>query len=192
MAKIHVKNQTEREILVWYLMRGVNPRLPIDTGKDLAFANVPEMAARRRLQWGNAELNGLEMPGSVPLAAHFWEENEMVENHSDFEERELSAEKEIVERSCLTDGDAYIFVPMLMRELLDMGCEDIKFRMEDSPSEWFGHRFVVSGIRWKANNWRRIHGFPMRRRKKKNVRDCGNHNGRKKLRSGRGIPQIRK
>lgn len=71
-----------------------------------------------------------------------------------------------LEASCVCDG-TYIFAVWLMQALQRMGATNIKFHSEilENPDPfWMSCRFVSTGIVWNTNNFRRMHGIPMKRR----------------------------
>lgn len=78
-------------------------------------------------------------------------------------------EKIYYETSCVCDGTLYFAVQFVLA-LKKIGCMCINVRSEtvnDANPPWMNCRFIVSGIMWNTNNWRRMHGVPMIRRKRK-------------------------
>lgn len=72
----------------------------------------------------------------------------------------------VLEVSCVCDG-TYIFAVWLMQVLQRMGATNIKFHSEivENPDPfWMSCRFIVNGIVWNTNNFRKMHGIPMKRR----------------------------
>lgn len=77
-------------------------------------------------------------------------------------------EKLTVETSCVCDG-TIVFAIHLMRALARAGATNIEIRSEkvENPNPvWTGTRFIATGIVWNTNNFRRLHGVPMKRRKR--------------------------
>lgn len=77
-------------------------------------------------------------------------------------------EKLTVGTSCVCDG-TLVFAIQLMQELERIGATNIKFRSEEveNPNPaWMKTRFIATGIIWNTNNFRKLHGIPMKRRKK--------------------------
>ena len=77
-------------------------------------------------------------------------------------------EKMKMETFCICDGakECEIWV---IKALKEIGATNIKVRFEEvknSDLEWIGIKFVATGIVWNTNNFRRLHGTPMKRRKK--------------------------
>ncbi len=73
-----------------------------------------------------------------------------------------------VETSCVCDG-TLTFGIQLIQELARMGAANIKLRSEEvkNPNPaWMSVKFIATGIIWNTNNFRRLHGIPMKRRKK--------------------------
>lgn len=71
-----------------------------------------------------------------------------------------------VETSCVCDG-TLCFAIELMQKLAKIGAVNIKCRSEEvqnpNPS-WMRTKFIVSGIIRNTNNFRKLHGIPMKRR----------------------------
>ena len=77
-------------------------------------------------------------------------------------------EKLTVETSCVCDG-TLVFAVQLMQALAKIGATNIKIRSEEveNPNPaWMKTRFIATGIVWNTNNFRKLHGVPMKRRKK--------------------------
>ena len=77
-------------------------------------------------------------------------------------------EKLTVETSCVCDG-TLVFAVQLMKALKRIGATNIKIRSEEveNPNPaWMKTRFIATGIIWNTNNFRRLHGVPMKRRKR--------------------------
>ena len=75
-------------------------------------------------------------------------------------------EKLTVETSCVCDG-TLIFAIQIIHKLELMGATNIKIRSEEIENPdpaWMKTRFIATGIVWNTNNWRRMHGIPMKRR----------------------------
>ena len=73
-----------------------------------------------------------------------------------------------VETSCVCDG-TLVFAIQLMQALAKIGATNIKIRSEEveNPNPaWMKTRFIATGIIWNTNNFRRLHGVPMKRRKR--------------------------
>ena len=73
-----------------------------------------------------------------------------------------------VETSCVCDG-TLVFAVQLMQALKRIGATNIKIRSEEveNPNPaWMKTRFIATGIIWNTNNFRRLHGVPMKRRKR--------------------------
>lgn len=80
---------------------------------------------------------------------------------------QIDAGRVELEASCVCDG-TYIFAVWLMQALQRMGATNIKFHSEivENPDPfWMSCRFIATGIVWNTNNFRRMHGIPMKRRK---------------------------
>lgn len=76
-------------------------------------------------------------------------------------------EKLTVETSCVCDS-TLVFAIQLMQALEKIGATNIKIRSEEveNPNPtWMSTRFIATGIIWNTNNFRRLHGVPMKRRK---------------------------
>ena len=76
-------------------------------------------------------------------------------------------EKLTVETSCVCDG-TLVFAIQLMQALAKIGATNIKIRSEEveNPNPaWMKTRFIATGIIWNTNNFRKLHGVPMKRRK---------------------------
>ena len=74
-----------------------------------------------------------------------------------------------VETSCVCDG-TLLFAFQLMRSLSKIGATNIMFRsemVEDPDPSWMSCRFIAVGTLWNTNNFRKMHGIPMKRRRKK-------------------------
>ena len=77
-------------------------------------------------------------------------------------------EKLTVETSCVCDS-TLIFAIQLMQSLARMGATNIKIRSEEVENPdpaWMRTRFIATGIVWNTNNFRRLHGVPMKRKKR--------------------------
>lgn len=77
-------------------------------------------------------------------------------------------EKLTVETSCVCDS-TLIFAIQLMQSLARMGATNIKIRSEEVENPdpaWMKTRFIATGIVWNTNNFRRLHGVPMKRKKR--------------------------
>lgn len=77
-------------------------------------------------------------------------------------------EKLTVETSCVCDS-TLVFAIQLMQALAKIGATNIKIRSEEveNPNPaWMKTRFIATGIVWNTNNFRKLHGVPMKRRKK--------------------------
>ena len=73
-----------------------------------------------------------------------------------------------VETSCICDG-TLCFAIQLLYKLSRMGATNIKWRSEEveNPNPaWMKTRFIATGIIWNTNNFRKLHGIPMKRRGK--------------------------
>lgn len=78
-------------------------------------------------------------------------------------------EKLVVETSCVCDS-TLVFLVQLIQTLKKFGCTNIKWRSEEveNPNPaWMGTRFIATGIIWNTNNFRKLHGIPMKRRRRK-------------------------
>lgn len=77
-------------------------------------------------------------------------------------------EKLTVETSCICDS-TLVFAIQLMQALAKIGATNIKIRSEEVENRnpaWMKTRFIATGIVWNTNNFRKLHGVPMKRRKK--------------------------
>lgn len=77
-------------------------------------------------------------------------------------------EKLTVETSCVCDG-TLVFAIQIMKALEKIGATNIKIRSEEVENPdpaWMKTRFITTGIVWNTNNFRKLHGVPMKRRKK--------------------------
>lgn len=77
-------------------------------------------------------------------------------------------DKLTVETSCVCDS-TLVFAIQLMQSLAKIGATNIKIRSEEveNPNPaWMKTRFIATGIVWNTNNFRKLHGVPMKRRKK--------------------------
>lgn len=77
-------------------------------------------------------------------------------------------EKLTVETSCVCDG-TLLFAVQLMQSLAKIGATNIKIRSEEVENPepaWMKTRFIATGTIWNTNNFRRLHGIPMKRRRK--------------------------
>ena len=77
-------------------------------------------------------------------------------------------EKMKMETFCICDGTTECAI-WVIKALKEIGATNIKVRFEEvknSDLEWIGIKFVATGIVWNTNNFRRLHGIPMKRRKK--------------------------
>lgn len=77
-------------------------------------------------------------------------------------------EKLTVETSCICDG-TLVFAIQLMQALAKIGVTNIKIRSEEVENPdpaWMKTRFIATGIVWNTNNFRKLHGIPMKRRKR--------------------------
>lgn len=73
-----------------------------------------------------------------------------------------------VETSCICDG-TLVFAIQLMQSLAKMGATNIDIRSEEVENPdpaWMKMRFIATGIVWNTNNFRKLHGVPMKRRKR--------------------------
>lgn len=73
-----------------------------------------------------------------------------------------------VETSCVCDG-TLVFAIQLIQRLRKLGAVNIKLRNEEveNPNPtWMRTKFIATGIMWNTNNYRRLHGIPMKRRRK--------------------------
>ena len=73
-----------------------------------------------------------------------------------------------VETSCICDG-TLVFAIQLMQSLERIGATNIKIRSEEVENPepaWMKTRFIATGTIWNTNNFRRLHGIPMKRRRK--------------------------
>lgn len=78
-------------------------------------------------------------------------------------------EKIEMECSCICDG-TLVFAIKLIQELRKKGCVNIKVRSEyvQKPERpWEQTKFIATGILWNTNNWRKMHGLTMIRRRRK-------------------------
>ena len=76
-------------------------------------------------------------------------------------------EKLTVEISCVCDS-TLVFAIQLMQALAKIGATNIEIRNEEveNPNPaWMKMRFIATGIVWNTNNFRKLHGVPMKRRK---------------------------
>ena len=77
-------------------------------------------------------------------------------------------EKMKMETFCICNGTTECAIQVI-KALKEIGATNIKVRFEEvknSDLEWIGIKFVATGIVWNTNNFRRLHGTPMKRRKK--------------------------
>lgn len=77
-------------------------------------------------------------------------------------------EKLTVETSCVCDS-TLVFAIQLIQALKRIGATNIKIRSEEveNPNPaWMKTRFIATGIIWNTNNFRKLHGIPMKRKKK--------------------------
>ena len=77
-------------------------------------------------------------------------------------------EKLAVEASCVCDS-TLVFAIQLMQSLAKIGATNIKIRSEEvkNPNPaWMKTRFIATGIVWNTNNFRKLHGIPIKRRGK--------------------------
>lgn len=77
-------------------------------------------------------------------------------------------EKLTVEISCVCDS-TLAFAVQLMQALAKIGATNIKIRSEEveNPNPtWMKTHFIATGIVWNTNNFRRLHGVPMKRKKR--------------------------
>ena len=77
-------------------------------------------------------------------------------------------EKLTVETSCVCDS-TLVFAIQLMQSLAKIGATNIKIRSEEVENPdpaWMKMRFIATGIVWNTNNFRKLHGVPMKRRKR--------------------------
>lgn len=78
-------------------------------------------------------------------------------------------DKLTVETSCVCEG-TLVFLIQLIQTLKKLGCTNIKWRSEEveNPNPaWMSTRFIATGIIWNTNNFRKLHGIPMKRRRRK-------------------------
>lgn len=78
-------------------------------------------------------------------------------------------DKLVVETSCVCDS-TLVFLIQLIQTLKKLGCTNIKWRSEEveNPNPaWMSTRFIATGIIWNTNNFRKLHGIPMKRRRMK-------------------------
>lgn len=71
-----------------------------------------------------------------------------------------------IEVSSVCDG-TLIFAAWLIQALQRMGATNIKVRtenVENPDPAWMSCRFVATGIVWNTNNYRKMHGIPIKRR----------------------------
>ena len=81
---------------------------------------------------------------------------------------ETDGAKMILSLFCICDG-TFFFAKSLIDALKSVGCTNIKVRSEtiENPEKpWMNCKFIVSGVVWDTNNWRKMHGLPMKRRKR--------------------------
>lgn len=74
-----------------------------------------------------------------------------------------------IEKSCICDG-TLAFGFQLMQALSRVGATNITLRSEEVENPdpaWMSCRFIATGIVWNTNNFRRMHGIPMKRRKQR-------------------------
>lgn len=74
-----------------------------------------------------------------------------------------------IEVSSVCDG-TLIFAAWLIQALQRMGATNIKVRtenVENPDPAWMSCRFVATGIVWNTNNFMKMHGIPMKRRKQR-------------------------
>lgn len=77
-------------------------------------------------------------------------------------------EKLTVEITCVCDS-TLVFAIQLIHLLAKIGATNIKIRSEEveNPNPaWMKTRFIATGIIWNTNNFRKLHGIPMKRRGK--------------------------
>lgn len=77
-------------------------------------------------------------------------------------------EKLTIETSCICDG-TLVFAIQLMQSLAKKGATNIDIRSEEVENPdpaWMKTRFIATGIEWNTNNFRKLHGIPMKRRKR--------------------------
>ena len=74
-------------------------------------------------------------------------------------------EKLTVETSCVCDS-TLVFAIQLIQALKRIGATNIKIRSEEveNPNPaWMKTRFIVAGIIWNTNNFRKLHGITIKR-----------------------------
>lgn len=74
--------------------------------------------------------------------------------------------KLMIEKSCICDR-TFFFGFQLMQALSRVGATNITLHSEEvgNPDPaWMSCKFIASGIIWNTNNFRRLHGIPMKRR----------------------------
>lgn len=67
------------------------------------------------------------------------------------------------------DGSMH-FAVQLYSGLKRIGCTNIKIYSEDIKNPiptWAHTNFIATGIMWNTNNWRKLHGIPMIRKRRK-------------------------
>lgn len=77
--------------------------------------------------------------------------------------------KVIYEASRICDG-TLIFLIDLIESLKKIGCVNIKYTEETVKNPepiWMNTKFIVTGIMYDTNNWRKLHGLPMIRKRGK-------------------------
>lgn len=77
-------------------------------------------------------------------------------------------EKLTVETSCVCDG-TLVFAIHLVQVLARIGATNIEIRSEEVENPnlaWMKTRFIATGIIWNTNNFRKLHGVPMKRKRK--------------------------
>lgn len=119
------------------------------------------------------EASGLEehefydLTGNGGFEVSFDMDNQVAQKlHSALQPRH--GEKLVVETSCVCDS-TLVFAIQLMQALAKMGATNIKIRSEEveNPNPaWMKTRFIATGIVWNTNNFRKLHGVPMKRRKR--------------------------
>ena len=77
----------------------------------------------------------------------------------------MNGKKMVCETSCLCDG-TLTFLIQLIQSLRDIGCTNIKWKSEEVENPeplWMKTRFIAYGVIWNTNNFRKLHGIPMKR-----------------------------
>lgn len=120
----------------------------------------------------------LEDPEPYETDLYDFDEGKIFESSFAIDEKEVErlyddlqpkhGEKMKMEAFCICDGTPECAIQVI-KALKKIGATNIKLRFEEvknSDLEWMGIKFVATGIVWNTNNFRRLHGVPMKRRKK--------------------------